>query len=93
MIHSIKEILAIDPYKLTLRFDSNEIRQVDLTEKLSDWESKPESKFAALKDPNIFCKVKLDPEFDSLVWENGIDLCPDVLYDLSTEFKNKRVEF
>jgi len=55
--------------------------------------SKPESKFAALKDPNIFCKVKLDPEFDSLVWENGIDLCPDVLYDLSTEFKNKRVEF
>ena len=92
MIHSIKEIIAIDPYKLTLRFDSNEIRQVDLTEKLNVWGSTPESKFAALKHPDIFYKVKLDPEFDSLVWENGIDLCPDVLYDLSTEFKNKRVE-
>jgi len=26
MIHSIKEILAIDPYILNLRFDLNEIR-------------------------------------------------------------------
>lgn len=93
MTHSIKEILAIDPYKLTLRFDSNEIRLVDLKEKLSEWGSNPKSKFAELKDPNIFSKVNLDPEFDSLVWENGIDLCPDVLYDLSTELKNKRVEF
>ena len=67
MIHSIKEILAINPYKLTLRFDLNEVRQVDLTEKLSEWGSKPESIFAELKDPKIFSKVKLDPEFDSLV--------------------------
>ncbi|MGF1638706.1 MAG: DUF2442 domain-containing protein [Cyclobacteriaceae bacterium] len=51
----------------------------------------PESKFADLKNPANFKKVKLNEEFESIEWENGIDLCPDVLYQLSTEVKNKNV--
>jgi len=84
MIHLIKEIVSVDPFKLILRFNTGEVRLVDLTAKLNEWATNPQSKFAALKDFKNFRKVRLDENFDTLVWENGIDLCPDVLYDLST---------
>jgi hypothetical protein len=91
MIHSIKEILNIEPFRLTVKFNTEEIRQIDLSEKLNEWGSTPNSKFAELKDPTTFKKVKLDKDFETVVWENGIDLCPDVLYNLSQEIKNKNV--
>lgn len=91
MIHLIKEIVNIEPFKLTLRFNTGEIRQVDLADKLNEWATSPHSKFAELKDYEVFKRVKIDTEFETLVWENGIDLCPDVLYKLSTETTKKNV--
>ncbi|PRY87547.1 DUF2442 domain-containing protein [Mongoliibacter ruber] len=90
-MHAIKEIIHIEPFKLTLKFESGEIRKVDLRDKLMEWGKNPDSKFAELKDPNCFLKVKLDLEFETLVWDNGIDLCPDVLYHISEEKKDKSV--
>ncbi|MBF9254706.1 DUF2442 domain-containing protein [Pontibacter sp. 172403-2] len=87
----IEEILSVDPSKLTLRFNTGEIRLVDLTAKLHEWSSNPQSKFAELQNFESFRKVRLDENFGSLVWENGIDLCPDVLYGLSTEINKKDV--
>ena len=37
MIHSIKEIINVEPFKLILKFNNKEIRLVDLTEKLNEW--------------------------------------------------------
>ena len=91
MIHLITELISAEPYKLTLKFKTGEIRQVDLETKLNEWASNPKSKFAELKDPEYFKNVKLDPDFNSVVWENGIDLCPDVLYDLSSEINRQNV--
>ena len=91
MIHSIEEILNVEPYKLTVRFNTEEVRQIDLSEKLNEWGSNPKSKFAELKDPTIFKKVLLDKEFDTITWENGIDLCPDVLYKMSQKIKDQNV--
>lgn len=91
MIHSVKEIVNVEPYKLTLRFNTEEVRQIDLAEKLNEWGSNPQSKFAELKNPLVFIKVKLDKELETIVWENGIDLCPDVLYNMSKEMNNKNV--
>lgn len=87
-MHAIIEILRVDPYKLTVRFKTAEIRQIDLSARLNEWGSNPNSKFAELRDPQAFKNVKLHPEFDTLVWENGIDLCPDVLYSLSKEVQH-----
>lgn len=89
MIVTIKELIDVEPYVITLRFSTEEVIRVDLSEKLQEWGKKPKSKFAQLKDLNFFKKVRLDPEFESLVWENGIDLCADVLYSLREE----KVEF
>ncbi len=91
MIHLVKEIVNVEPFKITLRFNTGEIRQVNLADKLNEWATNSQSKFAELKDYEVFKRVKLDREFDSLVWENGIDLCPDVLYKLSTETNKENV--
>jgi hypothetical protein len=36
--------------------------------------------FEPLKDPAYFAQVRVDPELGSVVWPNGADLDPDVLY-------------
>ena len=40
--------------------------------------------FQALQDPDFFAQVSVDPEAGTLVWPNGVDLDPDVLYELAT---------
>ena len=91
MVHLIKEIVDIELFKIILRFNTGEIRQVNLADKLNEWATSPQSKFAELKNYEVFKQVKLDREAETLVWANGIDLCPDVLYKLSTEKSNKNV--
>jgi hypothetical protein len=91
MIHLVKEIISVEPFKITLRFNTGEVRQVNLADKLNEWASNPQSKFAELKDYEIFKQVRLDSEFETLVWENGIDLCPDVLYKLSIDTNKQNV--
>lgn len=34
-----------------------------------------------LSDPAVFASVKVDPDAGTIVWPNGADLAPDVLYD------------
>ncbi len=82
---SIKKIIAIKPYTLTLEFNGHDIRRVDLKEKFSEWSRTPDSKFKELLNPDAFQKVRLNSEIESVYWENGIDLCPDVLYHLGEE--------
>jgi hypothetical protein len=36
--------------------------------------------FEPLRDPAKFREVAVDPELGTIVWPNGADICPDVLY-------------
>lgn len=83
MIHLIKNIKSVSPYKLELEFNTGEIKTVDLKTKLEEWSKSPESKFKELLNPEYFKKVKLNKELDTIYWDNGLDLCPDVLYSLN----------
>jgi hypothetical protein len=83
MIYLIKKIDRIEPYRLRLLFNTGEIKTVDLYTKLIEWSQSPESKFTALLDPEYFSSVKLDPELDTIFWDNGIDLSPEVLYAMA----------
>ncbi len=83
MLYLIKELKGVNNYELYLRFNNNEIRKVNLEPKLKEWTTSPQSKFGQLLNPNIFNTVKLDTEMETIVWDNGIDLCPNVLYELS----------
>lgn len=82
---SVKKILKAEPYRLILEFDHQDIRVVNLESELKKWSRSPDSKFKALLDPDTFQNVKLNAEIESIYWDNGIDLCPDVLYQMSQE--------
>jgi hypothetical protein len=40
--------------------------------------------FSPLRDFDEFRKARIDPEAQTIVWPNGADVCPDVLYHLAT---------
>jgi hypothetical protein len=40
--------------------------------------------FTPLKDPEYFRSVRVNPEVGTIVWPNGADLCPDVLYSYAS---------
>ena len=31
-------------------------------------------------DPEVFRQVQVDPELGTIVWPNGADICPDLIY-------------
>jgi len=87
MLYLIKEIKGINNFELFLLFNNNEIRKVNFEPKLKEWTTSPQSKFGQLLNLNLFKTVKLDKEMETIVWENGIDLCPNVLYEMSEPIK------
>ena len=40
--------------------------------------------FARLMDDAYFAKVRVDSKLGTIVWPNGADVCPDVLYSHAT---------
>ncbi len=91
----ITEIIDINPYKITCKWNNNEIRTIDLTSFISDKGSNPESSYYQLKDKDRFLQVKCDGT--TIYWENGrkmkdlddsiktgpLDIDPDVLYEMT----------
>jgi Protein of unknown function (DUF2442) len=49
--------------------------------------------FAPLADKDVFCKLRVDPESDTIVWPNGADLAPDVLYKKIKSSTTQPVEY
>ena len=85
----VQEILKIEPYKLTIKFKNGEIKVVDLENKIKAKSTTPESKYKALLDYDYFKTVKLQEEWETIYWDNGLDFCPDVLYQLGTPLKKE----
>ena len=82
MLHAVQEIKEVAPFYVTLRFNTGEVMKVNLEEPLRQWATSPTSLFRDLLDDQYFMSVKLDLEMETICWENGIDLCPDVLYSM-----------
>jgi hypothetical protein len=75
-------IVAATPrhgYLVDLSFADGSRGSVDL----SSWIVGSEGVFAALRDPVVFAQVAVDPAAGTIVWPNGADLDPDVLYELA----------
>jgi hypothetical protein len=86
--HTIKKVEYIDGYKLKLTFDDRRVKVVDLFGMLR----KAKNMLPPLKDLDYFKRVSCDGT--TVVWPNGVDLCPDVLYetgkDISLPVKRRR---
>ena len=92
MLYSVKKIINTQAFVLTLQFNTGEIINVNLKQKLQEWSKEPNSIYKKLLDPNYFKTVKYEPEWKTIYWDNGIDLCADVLYEIGKETEEQEIE-
>jgi hypothetical protein len=72
----IRSVLPLEGFHVKLTFTDGTEREVDLAPYLNGPVFEP-----LKKDPEIFRSVRVDDELGTIVWPNGADICPDVLYE------------
>ncbi len=76
-MHYITDVQYISGFKLRLRFEDGGWRVVDLESHLEG------EVFEPLRDEARFGTAHLNPDIDTVVWDNGADMSPDFLYGIS----------
>lgn len=71
---------ALDGHKLELSFEDGLQAVVDLDIVIERFDGI----FEPLNDPDYFRQVRVDPDVGTIVWPNGADICPDVLYSYAS---------
>lgn len=74
-IYKIQSVSIIAPYTIEVIFDNLEKRIINLSDILHG------EIYGPLKDKSIFNQVKVDEEVNTIVWPNGADFDPAILYD------------
>lgn len=72
---AVSSVEAADGHRLILSFDNGERRVFDAAPLLSV------GRFRELADPAVFRRVRV--AYDTVEWENGLDLDPEYLYERS----------
>jgi len=75
MILHVREAEYVRDYVIRLRFNDGAEGEVDLRDELEG------EVFAPLKELSRFQRFRVDPEMQTLVWDNGADMAPEFLYD------------
>ena len=84
MLHTVKKVEYLNGYKLRLMFNDGKAKVVDFEARLQN----AKNMFLPLKDVEYFKKVKSDGT--TLIWPNGLDLCPDVLYEIGKDIQGEQ---
>ena len=74
-IHRITSIQKVAPFTLELRFEDGVTRVIDFRPVLTG------ELYGPLADEEAFDRVQLDEEVQTLVWPNGADFDPAILYN------------
>ncbi len=80
MFPRVQNVRHLHDYTLRLTFTDGVTAEFDFTDKMLG----RGGVFAPLADIGYFAQVAVDPEAHTLVWPNGVDLDPDVLYSEAT---------
>lgn len=75
MLKDVIVVEALEPYRLRLVFEDGVTGEVAVARLV-----RFEGVFAPLLDPASFRAVRVEPQAGTVVWTNGADLDPDVLY-------------
>jgi hypothetical protein len=75
MYHAVTSVKPVEGYRLIIGFDNGEFRNFDVAPLLSL------GRFGELASQQEFMKAKV--AFDTVEWENGLDLDPEYLYEHS----------
>ena len=82
----VVEVKVLGSRRVELAFEDGSRGCVDLDEIIKDYQNI----FAPLLGQDFFCKVTVNDELGTIVWPNGADICPDVLY---AKVKNLELDF
>jgi hypothetical protein len=80
MFPRVKQVRHLGEYRLELGFTDETTGELDFEERVVG----RGGVFAPLEDIAFFQQVRVDPEAGTIVWPNGVDFCPDVLYNWVT---------
>jgi hypothetical protein len=75
MLLHVREARYLRDYVVWLRFNDGAEGEIDLQNELEG------EVFEPLKNPALFQKFRVDPELQTIVWENGADMAPEFLYE------------
>jgi hypothetical protein len=75
------EVSYVNEYRLQLRFNNQQVREVNLSDELYG------EIFEPLKELAFFQQVFLNPEINTIEWPNGADFAPEFLYELGESSK------
>ena len=80
MYPRVSRVRPLQDYELELGFSDGTVATLDLRERIAG----RGGVFEPLQNIDFFAQVCVDPDAGTLVWPNGVDLCPDVLYAEAT---------
>ena len=75
MFIHVREAKYLHDYVIWVRFNDGAIGEVDLRHELTG------EMFEPLKDLSKFKSFHVDPDIETIVWDNGADLAPEFLYE------------
>lgn len=81
MFLHVIEVTYLGEYKLRLKFSNGITKDVDLKNELYG------EVFESLKSIEMFKKVKVNPDTNTIEWETGADFAPEFLHDIGKEVK------
>jgi len=76
----VTQVQALPERRLNLTFEDGLSAVVDMDAIVKTYRGV----FLPLLDDRFFRQVRVDPELGTIVWPNGADVCPDVLYSAAT---------
>jgi hypothetical protein len=82
MLYTVKKVQYLEEYKIKLSFNDKSVKIIDLEKMLKN----AKNMFLPLKNTDYFKQVKCDGT--TIIWPNGVDLCPDVLYKMGKPVKH-----
>ena len=74
-IYRVRSFDIVGPYTLCVRFDDNSEQTIDFQPVLAG------ELYGRLRDLELFNRVRIDPEVETLVWPNGADFDPATLHE------------
>ena len=76
MLPRVKAVRVVGPFRIEQDFTDGTRGSIDMTQ----WILPRGGVFTALHEPDEFARVSVDHGAGTIVWPNGADIDPDVLY-------------
>jgi len=74
MLPRIQNVRHVRDFRIWLRFADGLEGEIDLEPELQG------EVFEPLRDPQMFARLRMDPELNTVVWPTGADFAPEFLY-------------